>query len=69
MCHSDEQKHTTSPSSRKRYTFSVVDLTGCTSFMLYRLSITGGGLGRLAIARFKAVSAASRYFSIRKLDV
>jgi hypothetical protein len=37
--------------------------------MLCRLELDGGALGRLAIAAFKAVSAASRYFSIRIDDV
>ena len=37
--------------------------------MLCRLVVNGGGLGRLAIAMLSAVSAASRYFSIRKDDV
>ena len=36
---------------------------GCSVFLI------GGGLGRLAMARFRAVSAASRYFSIRNEEV
>jgi hypothetical protein len=36
---------------------------------LCRLVVDGGGFGRLAIAMSKALSAASRYFSIKNDDV